>query len=142
MHHSTTPCDGYFNKVTWSRSACWCHLHGSAKAFDTVPHIFYYNVIARIECYGITGILKWIVGFLFNRRQAVCCFKWEKSSWKDVKSNVPQGTTLGPLLSLTYVNDLPRSISSQVFLFGDNTKNMWSISTLADHVCTASNWLR
>ena len=58
----------------------------------------------------------------------------EKSSWQDVKSGIPQGSILGPLLFLTYVNDLPRSISSQVFLFADDTKIMRSISMLPDHV--------
>ena len=61
----------------------------------------------------------------------MCCFKWKKSSWQDVKSGIPQGSILGPFLFLTYVNDLPRSISS---LFADDTKIMQSISTLANHV--------
>ena len=64
----------------------------------------------------------------------MCCLKWKKSSWQDVKSGVSQGSILEPLLFLTYVDDLPRSISSQVFLFTDDTKIMRSISTLADHV--------
>ena len=57
----------------------------------------------------------------------------EKSSWQDVKSDIPQGLILGPLLS-TYVNDFPRSISSQMFLFANDTKLMRSLSTLADHI--------
>ena len=61
------------------------------------------------------------------------CFKW-KSSWQEIKSGIPQGSILGPLFFLTYVNYLPRSILSQVFLFADDTKIMGSISTVADHV--------
>ena len=49
-------------------------------------------------------------------------FYMEKSSWKDVKSGVPQRSIVGPLLFLTYVNDMPRSISSQVCLFAGDTK--------------------
>ena len=67
------------------------------------------------------------------KQVTVCCFKWKKSSWQDVKSGVPQGSILGPLLFLVYVNDLPRLITSHVFLFADNTKLIQSISTLADH---------
>ena len=101
------------------------------KAFDTVPHK---RLLYKIEYYGITGnLLRWIAGFLSNRRQCVV-LNGKKSSWQDVKSGVPQGSILGPLLFLIYVNDLPRSISSQVFLFADDTKLIRSISTLADHV--------
>ena len=88
------------------------------KAFDTVPHK---RLLYKIEYYGIMGnLLRWIAGFLSNRRQ--CVVLNGKSSWQDVESGVPQGSILGPLLFLIYVNDLPRSISSQVFLFADNTK--------------------
>ena len=83
----------------------------------------------------IGNLFRWIAGFLSNRRQLQCVvLNGKKSSWQDVKSGVSQGSMLGPLLFLTYVNDLPRSISSQVFLFADDTKIMRSISILADHV--------
>ena len=96
-----------------------------------VPHK---RLLYKIEYYGITGnLLRWIAGFLSNRRQCIV-LNGKKSSWQDVKSGVPQGSILGPLLFLIYVNDLPRSISSQVFLFADDTKLIRSIFTLADHV--------
>ena len=62
------------------------------------------------------------------------CFKQGKLCWQDVKSGVPQGSILGPLLFLIYVNYMPESISSHVFLFADDTKLIRTISALADHV--------
>ena len=101
------------------------------KAFDSVPHK---RLLYKIEHYGITGnLLRWIDGFLSNRRQRVV-LNGEKSCWQDVKSGVPQGSILGPLLFLIYVNDMPKSILSHVFLFADDTKLIQTISTLADHV--------
>ena len=58
---------------------------------------------------------------------------------KMLKAVFAKNQFLGPLLFITYVNDLPRSISSQVFLFADHTKIMWSNSTLADHVQLQTN---
>ena len=66
----------------------------------------------------------------------VCCLNGSKSSWQYVKSGVPQGSILGPLLFLIYVNDLLRSILKSC---ADDTKLIRSISTSADHVRTASN---
>ena len=99
------------------------------KAFETVPHE---RLLYKIKYYRIIGnLLRWIAGFLSNRRQYVVLNE-SKSSWQDIKSSVPQGSILGPLLFL-YVNDLSRSISSQVFLFAGDTKLIRSISTSADH---------
>ena len=92
------------------------------------------HLLYKIKYYGIIGsLIRWVAGFLSNRRQCVV-LNGSKSSWQDVKSGVPQGSILRPLLFLIYVNDLPRSISSQVFLFADDTKLIRSISTSADHV--------
>ena len=90
-------------------------------------------LLHKIELYGIGGnLLRWIDGFLLNRRQCVV-LNGDISSWQDVKCGVPQGSILGALLFLMYVNDLPQSISSQVFLFADDTKLIQTISTTIDH---------
>ena len=95
------------------------------KAFDSVPHI---------ESYGISGkFLNWIKGFLINRDQCVV-LNGCKSRWIKVLSGVPQESILGPLLFTIYVNDLPQSISSSIFMFADNTKLIRSIQSIADHI--------
>ena len=62
-------------------------------------------------------------GFLSNRRQRVV-LKGEKSCWQDVNSGVPQGSILGPLLFLIYVNDMPKQGHSQDFLKGGSSTSI------------------
>jgi len=54
------------------------------------------------------------------------------SSWTQVKSGVPQGTILGPILFITYVNDIPTGVSSTVKLYADNTKLYREIESIPD----------
>ena len=89
------------------------------KAFDSVPHN---RLLLKVESYGISGkFLGWIKSFLSDREQFVV-LNGCKSGRHKVLSGVPQGSILGPLLFTIYVNDLPQSISSSVFMFADDTK--------------------
>ena len=88
-----------------------------SKAFDVVPH---QRLLHKLDHYGIRGTtLNWIQNFLTNRTQKVVVDGSSSESAR-VRSGVPQGTVLGPLLFLTYINDLPSTVSSQVRLFADD----------------------
>ena len=100
-----------------------------SKAFDTVPHN---RLLFKLRSYGITGnIHQWITNFLTKRTQRVVV-NGESSEWVPIKSGVPQGTVLGPLLFLLYLNDLPDNISSEVRLFADDCVLYRSITNKHD----------
>ena len=102
-----------------------------SKAFDKVPHK---RLILKIESYGIGGnLLKWLSQFLDNRIQQVV-IKDTKSDVADVISGIPQGSVLGPLLFIMFINDLPNSINSQVQIFADDTKLFRAIESIADNI--------
>ena len=88
-----------------------------AKAFDTVAHK---RLLAKIHSYGITGSLyKWIESFLKGQTQRVVV-EGESSAEARVKSGVPQGSVLGPLLFLIFINDLAENTTSTVRLFAND----------------------
>ena len=99
------------------------------KAFDKVLHRF---LIHKLEYYGIRHqVLEWISSFLDNRTQYVTCNGFQ-SSRVNVISGVPQGSVLGPLLFLVYINDLPDCVTSSCSLFADDCLLYRPIKTTDD----------
>ena len=113
------------------------------KCFDTVPHN---RLIHKLKAYGITEeILLWITDFLIGRKQRVS-IQNTMSNWLTVLSGIPQGSVLGPLLFVIFVNELPEIAKSTVYLFADDTKIFCSINNyddpkiLQDDLNILQNW--
>ena len=80
------------------------------KAFDSINHGILLNKMKK--CFGISSIeLKWFESYLFNREQQ-CSINEQLSSKKTITCGVPQGSILGPLLFLLYINNLPECLRS------------------------------
>ena len=87
-------------------------------AFDRVWHE---GLLFDLESYGITNnLLPLIKNSLSDRLQRVI-LNGQASSWKEVLAGVPQGSILGPLFFLIYINELPTNMESQVRIFADDT---------------------
>ena len=85
-----------------------------SKAFDKVWHD---GLIFKLEQYGMSGnLLKLVQNYLINRKQRVVQ-NGSYSDYTSIESGVPQGSVLGPLLFLVYINDLERNIKSTVKYF-------------------------
>ena len=89
------------------------------RAFDSVPHL---RLLQKLHDMGIRGrLLEWLRSFLTDRKQRVI-LNGSASDWTPVGSGIPQGTVLGPVLFIAFVNDLPDCIESACKLFADDTK--------------------
>ena len=96
------------------------------KAFDTVPH---QRLLKKLEAYGVRGkLFNWIEAFLVSRKQSVV-INGTKSSWTEVKSGIPQGSVLGPLLFVVFINDMSAGVASTCKLFADGSKLYEPVST-------------
>ena len=90
-----------------------------AKAFDSVPH---QRLLMKLKNNGVIGkILAWIEAFLSDRQQCVRV-EQEYSNWSRVKSGIPQGSVLGPILFVIFINDMPDVVDCFIQIFADDAK--------------------
>ena len=102
-----------------------------SKSFYGVPHE---RLPLKLNRYGIDGqLLLWFRNFLTNGKQRVL-IRESYSEWSPVKSGVPQGSILGPIMFLIYVNDIPNIIRSTAKLLADDTKIYRQINNAEDSI--------
>ena len=134
-------------RANWfkSKNLTKCTFVDLKKAFDTVNHELLQK---KCEHYGLQGtVLKMLESYLKDQLQYIKIEKAE-SEVKNVKCGVPQGSILGPLLFIIFLNDIPtlKSIECQTILYADDTvvSNKGNIETVGkDHdaaLATVANW--
>ena len=98
-----------------------------AKAFDKVPHK---RLLKKLWGYGIRGkVHSWIKEFLTDRSQKVV-IEGKSSDLANISSGIPQGSVLGPILFLIYINDLPDVILSFIKPFADDAKLFGRVNSI------------
>lgn len=114
-----------------------------SKAFDKVPHE---RLLLKLHHVGVRGmLLSWIRDFLTGRTQQVV-LEGKKSNTSNVSSGVPQGTVLGPLLFLVFINDLPDVVTSEIRLFADDAllyriiRSAVDVTALKDDLRRLQDW--
>lgn len=114
--HLLNHCAKVNNSVpTETTLATFCDL---SKAFDTISHTI---LLHKLKVYGIRGVSNnWLESYLSNRTQYVE-INSNKSSKMSLTCGVPQGSILGPLLFLIYINDISRSTQANIISFADDT---------------------
>jgi hypothetical protein len=89
------------------------------KAFDSVPHR---QLLGKLSALGIRGrVLQWVQDFLTGRKQTVVV-NGARSNEADVSSGIPQGSVLGPIVFVMFINDQPKEVKTNVRMFADDTK--------------------
>ena len=113
----------------WRRGQVNIILFDFSEAFDAVPH---QRLLSRLNIFGVSDkTLGSIQGFLGSRTQEVVV-NGSHSSRQPVKLGMPQGTVLGPLLFVLYINDIEEKIESSIHLFAADSAFYRNINTSKD----------
>jgi hypothetical protein len=134
--HLLNHCAEATNKnTTQYTAAVLCDL---SKAFDVINHKI---LLHKLRSYGIRGITNtWFENYLFDRSQYVE-FENNKSVKRKISCGVPQGSILGPLLYLIYVNDIDKACNGKIISFADDTTMLVSDSNLANLYSNANTYV-
>lgn len=110
-----------------------------SKAFDRVYHE---GLLIKLQMFGIDGpLLLWFRSYLLGRKQRVV-INGQYSSWQTTTAGVPQGSILGPLLFLIFINDLVDRLETNPFLFADDTSLLEILDCIDTSLTTVNNDLR
>ena len=110
------------------------------KAFDSVPH---YRLLTKLQNYGITGPMLNIIKDFLTGRSMRTVVRGSFSDPCDVLSGVPQGSVLGPLLFVLFINDLPVGLNNTTLLFADDLKllgNANDVDSIKQDLTTLEHW--
>ena len=119
-----------------------------SKAFDTVNHEI---LLAKLKYYGVNKLThSWITDYLKNRKQFITYGSSQSTSLEEVLCGVPQGSILGPLLFLIYINDIFKSLKyTKSVMFADDTNLVYSHSDIKtlfkktnEDLVTIDKWFR
>ena len=110
-----------------------------SKAFDTVNHRI---LLQKLKYYGINKqVLRWFKSYLSNRKQFVIGNDSYQNNCLNITCGVPQGSILGPLLFLIYINDLNKATNLMSIMFADDTNLFVSKSDINELFATANKEL-
>ena len=136
----------FFAETLDSKKAIRCVFCDISSAFDRVWHR---GLLYKLECAGICHpLLPWFENYLSKRSQQVV-IQGESSFCQAINAGVPQGSVLGPLLFLVFINDLPENLESHVRLFADDStlfvtaaNSLGAATTLNNDLASINLWAK